>query len=378
MGVDTNQFEAGEGSHLDLLAVQGVGGQLAGGVVVAPNFSSVVCTPGAVDAGNQGAVLQLTGELFVLQGDEAGVLADINDSLGNVSARSFVPVADGVHAVISQAQVQASASIEAVQVPAVSNVHRDFLACGGCLIQHRVKALDVILGEEGFIIEHEVAVISGQGVSIQLAVHGCSVNRSRAIAVLDIVSVQLNFLQGACLNQLVQLVIGKSVNVSSNGGVGQDGILGCGLGLSAQVDGDLAAVIAVFFDKVISDGAQQFLVFLGAPHGQGNVVGESSGCSLLQNVTIVSCGAVGGGGFAGSCSAGGLCSRFCSGRGSCGAAACCQGQCHQGSCCKCELLFHNHSPSSAISQASQGCASSLRSFVSQLKNTRFYFQCQCS
>ena len=136
----------------------------------------------------------------------------------------------------------------------------------------------------------------------------------------------------------------------------------------------IAAVIAVFFDKVISDGAQQFLVFLGAPHGQGNVVGESSGCSLLQNVTIVSCGAVGGGGFAGSCSAGGL----CSGRGSCGAAACCQGQCHQGSCCKCELLFHNHSPSSAISQAFQGCASSLRNFVSQLKNTRFYFQCQRS
>ena len=374
MGVDADQFEAGEGSHLDLLAVQGIGRQLAGSVIIAPNFSSVVCTPGAVNASNQGAVLQLAGELFILQGEEAGVLADIDDSLGNVSARSFVPVADGVHAVISQAQVQASASIEAVQVPAVSNVHRDFLACGGCLLHHRVKALDVILGEEGLIIEHEVAVISGQGVSIQLAVQGCSVNRSCSVAALDIVSVQLNFLQGACLNQLVQLVISKCVNVSSGGGVGQDGILSLLFGLSAQVDGDLAAVIAVFFDKVISDGAQQFLVFLGAPHGQGNVIGESSGCSLLQNVTIVSCGAVGGGGFAGSCSAGGL----CSGRGSCGAAACCQGQCHQGSCCKCELLFHNHSPSSAISQAFQGCAPSLRNFVSQLKDTRFYFQCQCS
>ena len=87
MGVDTDQFVAGEGGHLDLLTVQGVGRQLAGGVVVAPNFISVVCTPGAVDASNQSAVLQLTGELLVLQGDEAGVLTDINDSLGNVSAR---------------------------------------------------------------------------------------------------------------------------------------------------------------------------------------------------------------------------------------------------------------------------------------------------
>ena len=189
MGVDADQFEAGEGSHLDLLAVQGVGRQLAGSVIIAPNFSSVVCTPGAVNAGNQGAVLQLAGELFILQGKEAGVLADIDDSLGNVSARSFVPIADGAHAVISQAQVQASASIEAVQVPAVSNVHRDFLACGGCLLHHRVKALDVILGEEGLIIEHEVAVISGQGVSIQLAVQGCSVNRSCSVAALDVVSV---------------------------------------------------------------------------------------------------------------------------------------------------------------------------------------------
>ena len=170
MGVDTDQFVAGEGGHLDLLTVQGVGRQLAGGVVVAPNFISVVCTPGAVDASNQSAVLQLTGELLVLQGDEAGVLADINDSLGNISTRCFVPVADGVHAVISQAQVQASASIEAVQVPAVGNVHGNLLAGVGCLLQHRVKALDVVLGEEGLIIEHEVSVISGQGVSIQLAV----------------------------------------------------------------------------------------------------------------------------------------------------------------------------------------------------------------
>ena len=256
MGVDTDQFVAGEGGHLDLLTVQGVGRQLAGGVVVAPSFSSVVCTPGAVDASNQSAVLQLTGELLVLQGDETGVFADIDDSLSDISARGLVPVADGVHAVISQSQIQAGASIEAVQVPAVSNVHRDFLACGGCLVHHRVKALDIVLGEEALVVEHEVAVVSGQGVSIELAIDRGSIDRRGSVAALDIVRIQLHFLQGACLNQLVQLVIGKSKNISSGGGVGQDGILSLLFGLSAQVDGDLAAVIAVLLDELVADLTQ--------------------------------------------------------------------------------------------------------------------------
>ena len=336
MGIDTDQFVAGEGGHLDLLTVQRVGRQLAGGVVVAPNFISVVCTPGAVDASNQSAVLQLTGELLVLQGDEAGVLTDINDSLGNVSARGLIPVADGIHAVISQAQVQAGASIEAVQVPAVRNVHRDFLACVGCLLHHRVKALDIVLGEEALVVEHEVAVVSGQGVSIQLAIDRGSIDRRGSVAALDIVRIQLHFLQSASLDQLVQLVIGKSINISSGGGVGQDGILGRGLGLRSQIDGDLAAVVAVLLDELVADFTQQILILFSAPHGQGNILSEGSGSSLVENVALSSsalCGALGSGGSS------------LSGRGCCAAGraatAGCQRQGHDTGHGKAQLLFHN-------------------------------------
>ena len=57
----------------------------------------------------------------------------------------------------------------------------------------------------------------------------------------------------------------KSINISSGGGVGPDGILGRGLGLSSQVNGDLAAIVAVLLDELVADFTQQILILFSAP-----------------------------------------------------------------------------------------------------------------
>ena len=46
------------------------------------------------------------------------------------------------------------------------------------------------LGEEALVVEHEVAVVSGQGVSIELAIDRCSIDRRGSVAALDIVRIQ--------------------------------------------------------------------------------------------------------------------------------------------------------------------------------------------
>ena len=188
----------------------------------------------------------------------------------------------------------------------------------------------------GRVLAHEVAVVSGQGVSIDLAIDRGSIDRRGSVAALDIVRIQLHFLQSASLDQLVQLVIGKSINISSGGGVGQDGILGRGLGLSSQIDGDLAAVVAVLLDELVADFTQQILILFSAPHGQGNILSEGSGSSLVENVALSSsalCGALGSGGSS------------LSGRGCCAAGraatAGCQRQGHDTGHGKAQLLFHN-------------------------------------
>ena len=312
MTVDADELEAGEGSHLDLLTVQGVGGQLAGGVVVAPDLGGVIGAPGAVHAGHQVAGLQLAGEGLVLQADEAGVLGDVDDGLGDVGTGGLIPVAEVGDAVLIQAQLQTGTGVEAVEVPAVGQVHGNLLAGGSSLLQHGVEALDILFGVEGAVVEHEVAIVSGQGVGIQLAVNGGGVHRRGRVAGLDVLQIHLgrNLLQSAGGHQLVQLVIRESVHIGSSLRVVQNGVLALGLGLNTNVDGQVDLIL-VLLDELVRDLAQQILIFLGAPHGQGDVLNGAGGSAFRG--TRLSSGL--GSRHAGTSAAGGQAQRHSAGEG---------------------------------------------------------------
>ena len=96
VGVDAHQLVAGEGAHLDLLAVQGVGWQLGGGVALAPSLLGGAGVPCAGDGGAAAAVLDGGNNVGIRTGLEAGVYGDIQNGLRYVCAGSLVPVADGV------------------------------------------------------------------------------------------------------------------------------------------------------------------------------------------------------------------------------------------------------------------------------------------
>ena len=293
MGVDAHQLVAGEGTHLHLLTVQGVGGQLGGGVVLAPGILSGAGVPSAGDGGAAAAVLNAGNDVGISAGLKGGLLADIQNGLRYISAGGFVPVADGVDAVIREGGFQTGTGVEAVNVPSVVQAHHKLFAGGICLCQQGVHALDVLLAEDALVIVQEVAVVGGHGVSVELVVHGGGVDGTGKVAALDVVGVQQDFLQGTGCHQFVELVIGKGENVGSGLRVSQNGVLGAGLGLNADIDGDVA-LVSILCDEGIRHFTQHGLIFFGTPHGQLDIAPAfSSGGSLT-----------GGGGCALRCSRG--------------------------------------------------------------------------
>ena len=316
MGVDTHQLVAGEGAHLDLLAVECVGRQLGGGVVVAPLFLGHVGIPGAADGSADSAVLNAGNDVGIGGTDKSAVGRNVHDGLGHIGAGFLVPVADGVDAIFGQGGLQAGTGKEAVNVPAVVGGHIKGAAGGSSGGQDAVHRLGIFRADDTAVIVQEVAVVGGHGIGVELAIEGGSFHRAFQVAALHIVGVEGNFLQGTGGHQLVELVIGKGENIRSGGGIGQDIVLGIGLGAGTDVDGDIALVF-VFFNKSISHLAQHGLIFLCAPHGQRYIA--PAGGRLGGGIT-------GGGSF--------------SGRSALASAASGQRQRHGSSHSQAQLLFH--------------------------------------
>ena len=317
MGVDAHQLVAGERTHLDLLTVEGVGGQLGGGIVLAPLFLSHVGVPGTADGGADSAVFNAGNDVGVRRADKGAVGRNVHDGLSHIGARFLVPVADGVDAIFGQGSLQAGTGKEAVNVPAVVDRHIKGTTGGGCGGQDAVHRLGILRADDAAVVVQEIAVVGGHGVGIELAVEGGSFHRAFQIAALYIVGVEGDFLQGAGCHQLVELVISEGKNIRSGGGVGQNIVLGIGLRASTDIDGDIALVF-IFFNKSIGHLAQHGLIFLCAPHGQ---------CYITPAGGRLSGGIAGGGSF--------------SGRSALASAASGQRQRHGSSHGQAQLLFHD-------------------------------------
>ena len=267
MGVDADQLVAGEGSHLHLLTIQGVGRQLGGGVVVAPSILRSIGVPCAGDGGAAAAVLDAGNDVCIRAGLEGGLGAHIQNCLRDIGTWGLIPVADGVDAVIGEGSLQAGTSVEAVNVPSIVQTHHELFAGGIGLGQQGIHAFDIILAQDALVIVEEVAVVGGHGVGVKLVVHGRGLNGACQVAALDILRVQQDFLQGTGCHQLVELVIRKGENVGSGFGVSQNGVLGAGLGLDTDLDRNVA-LVGILRDEGIGHLTQHGLVFLSTPHGQ--------------------------------------------------------------------------------------------------------------
>ena len=270
MGVDAHQLVAGEGAHLNLLAVHRVGGQLGGGVVFAPGLLRDLRVPGAADGGADGAVGDAGNDVGVRRADKGAVGRNVHDGLGHIGAGRLVPVADGVDPVVGQGGFQAGAGKEAVDVPAVVQRHVKGASGSRRGRQDAVHRLGVLGADHAAVIIQEVAVVRRHGVGVELAVHAGGLHRAFQVAALDVVGVQGDLLQSAGRHQLVELVVGKGKYIRRGGGVGQDVVLGVRLRAGADVDGDVA-LVGVLCNESVGHLAQHRLIFFGAPHGQGNV-----------------------------------------------------------------------------------------------------------
>ena len=304
MGIDAHQLVAGEGAHLDLLAVQGVGRQLGGGVAFAPSLLGGAGVPSTGDGGAAAAVLDGRNDISIRAGLEAGVCGDIQNGLRYVCAGSLVPVADGVDTVICQRSHQTGTGVEAVNVPCIVHTHHELFAGSCSLFQHGVHALHILGAQNACIVVQEVAVVGGHGVGVKLVVHGGSAHRAGQVAALHVVRVQQHFLQRTGIHQLVQLVVCKGENVCGRLRVGQNGVLCAGLRLHADLDGHVA-LVRILLDKGICHLAQHGLILFCAPHGQLHITpalragGSRAGCRSRRSCTAGRAAA--GGQHTGSC-----------------------------------------------------------------------------
>ena len=90
---------------------------------------------------------------------------------------------------------------------------------GSC--QNAVQRLQVVLGEHGFVVVQEVAVIGGHGIAVQGPVIGRRVDGTGGVGGNDGVGIPGHFVQGVGLDQIHQLVVREQEHVSGSGGVFQ-------------------------------------------------------------------------------------------------------------------------------------------------------------
>ena len=87
--------------------------------------------------------------------------------------------------------------------------------------QNAVQGLQVVLGEHGFVVVQEVAVVGGHGVAVQSPVVSRRVDGAGGVGGNDGVGIPGHLVQGVGLDQIHQLVVRKQKHVSGSGGVFQ-------------------------------------------------------------------------------------------------------------------------------------------------------------
>ena len=261
LGVHAQDLAAQEGTHLNLFAAAGEGGQLAGGVVVAQLFLHSGRNPRAADTGADG-VADGTLQKILPARKEGGMIAQRLDGFGGGQTLFVVEIAD-LLSVRVQRQLAAVAQEEGSQIPAVGHVHVELLAglFGGG--QNAVQRLHVLFGQDGLVIVEEVAVVGGHGVAVQHAVVGGGVDGSGGVFGDDLIPVAGHFIQRVGLHQRNDLIVRIGKHVRSRGGVFQ--IAGLRIGFAHHTIGKLPLVFGMLGGKGVAKLLQQRLIGLGRP-----------------------------------------------------------------------------------------------------------------
>ena len=185
--------------------------------------------------------------------------------------------------------------------------------------QDAVQGLQVVLGEHGFVVVQEIAVVGGHGVAVQGPVIGRRVDGAGGVGGDDGVGVPGHFVQGVGLHQIHQLVVRKQEHVSGSGGVFQITGLAVHSAHGAVLEG--VFLLGMLGGKFVAKLFRQLQLTLVCPDLQGDLFllgADRGGFSLCLGL----CG--GGSGF--SRSAGASCQHTSGHQ-----------YCHQ----QCNDLFHN-------------------------------------
>ena len=238
-------------------------------------------------------------------GDGSHGLRNIN--AGIAVGRSAVPVdhggAVGVH-VADEARAQEEGGV----VPAGCEGHADLTAGSFRGGEQLVPGFCLIGSDFGGIVVQEVVVAAAHGESVDVAVLGSGSHGAFAVGSQDILQslagvggqnggdIAAQIQQSACGYQIVQLVVCKGEDIGGSLNVGQDGVLGGGLGLDADLD--VEGLVGISSLEFLDQLSQQRLILFRAPQGQGDGIIGSGGISGGFGVCVIGSGRLGLGGAA--------------------------------------------------------------------------------
>ena len=235
---------------------------------------------------------------------------DGGHSLHNINAgiavgRSAVPVdhggAVGVH-VADESRAQEEGGV----VPAGCEGHADLTAGSFRGGEQLVPGFCLIGSDLGGIVVQEVVVAAAHGESVDIAVLGSGRHGAFAVGSQNVIQslagvggqdggdIAAQIQQSACRNQIVQLVVCKGEDIGGSLNVGQDGVLGGGLGLDADLD--VEGLVGISSLEFLDQLSQQRLILFRAPQGQRD--GLIGSVSSSFGVCVIGSGRLGLGGAA--------------------------------------------------------------------------------
>ena len=283
LGLDAHQLAAVEGAQVVLLAVNLEGGQVGGAQIVAQDVADGLVAPGAAD--DDGGALVEGGS--VRRAQEHGGLNQLLHALDGDQALGAVEgilhgdeLAVGVGGPLRDA---AGGKEEGRHVPG-GGVHlKGEVLVGGFAVGNQLlQGVQIFLGDDGLVVVHEVAVVRGQGVSVELFTGSGGGDDAGVIVGLDEVSGAGSELgQSTGLNQTGELVLREAVDVAAGlhvsdhqgGGVS----LADGLHLGVDDDAELIGLVEVL-DLLLG----QIDSRVGDPDGDIISTGQIGGDFLLS------------------------------------------------------------------------------------------------
>ena len=282
LGLYAQELAAVVGTEVILLAVNGEGGKIGSAHVVAEGGLDVIVCPGTGhNDGGAGSELgslrgaQMSGGLdellHTLYGDEAVVGIEGIVDFGELTVVIGDPLG-----------LTAGRKEEGSEIPGGSlHFESEILAGVLTVLDQLLHGVEVGLGDNGLIIVHEVAVIGGEGVGVEIFARGSGGNDAFVVGFLNgLGSAGAELGKSRGLDEPCELVLSEEVDIAAglNVGdhVGSRVSLGSGLDLRGELDAEFVVGVEVV-DLLLGEIDSR----LGYPNGDlvltGNVAGLVAG-----------------------------------------------------------------------------------------------------